>query len=158
MYKITHTGENIDWVNGPDKIGAENVFLDEKDCGDVMAHNDWYNIIMGAIVRKSQAVIDAIELAKKEIKDAAKERVEVIEQAQKTAGGSEYTVPQLDAWLDSEFDPTDFDAAGLAIHQLSDADMSPAARAAIVALAQEIKKIFANTKAVCRKIGVEVLK
>ena len=64
----------------------------------------------------------------------------------------------LDTYLDNQYDSTDFDAAGLAIFQLSDADMSPAARAALVDMFQEIKKIFGVSKKVDRKIGLETLK
>ena len=89
---------------------------------------------------------------------AANQRKAAIEAVKESEGGSKYTIEQLDSWLDGLFDPTAFNATGAAINNLSDEDMSPEARAAIVALAMEIRNVFSNTKDALRKVGVEILK
>jgi hypothetical protein len=106
----------------------------------------------------TQGELDIIIAAREAVQDERIARLEAIAAAQTSEGGSQYTVAQLDAWLDNQYDVADYDALGLAILQLDDADMSPAARAALVAMFQEIKAVFGKSKAVDRKIGIEILK
>ena len=89
---------------------------------------------------------------------AIQQRRDDIIAAQELEGGSGYTVVQLDNYLDTQYDSTDFDAAGAIINNLADTDMTPAARAALIAMFQAIKTILGKSKAVDRKIAVETLR
>jgi hypothetical protein len=148
-----------------DVIGLNREGQDGEETGNITPQhltkgmdNELYLVVDKAFTVKDQADIDIIIAAREDEQNARLARLEAIAAAQTSEGGSQYTVDELDTWLDNQYDVTNYDALGLAIHQLDDADMSPAARAALVAMFQEIKQVFGKSKAVDRKIGIEILK
>ncbi len=138
-------------------VGEEEVTITPQDLIHGMA-TPKYKVVDFVFTPLTQAEVDAIDQAAEVIQDARLQRLEDIAVAQDEEKTSKYTVGILEAYLDNEYDPTDFDAFGLAIYNLPDTDMSPAARTALVDMFQEIKRTFGICKKVDRKLGIETLK
>ena len=105
LYKITHTNGIINWVNGPNKDGAENVFLSPSVCGDVMANKTHYLIVAGACQRRPENEIEAEEAEKNNLIEIERQRLLDILSVQESIGLKQYTITQAESFIDNKIDP-----------------------------------------------------
>ena len=139
MLKITHTGEDIDWVNGPDKPGADNTYLNASECGDVLDNQSWYRVVSGNVeLRPDWEAIRDAELQANADKAA---RVAEIVAEQEAEGTSKYSPAQAKTFLNNKTDLTAFDAA-----------------TTVTQIKAALRVLFVNNKDVLRKLIIEALK
>jgi hypothetical protein len=65
MWKITHTSGVIDWVNGPDKDGAENIYVTPEEAGNVKDRPQDYSVVDGALLHSPDAEAIRLEEVKR---------------------------------------------------------------------------------------------
>ena len=147
MFKITHTGEDIDWVNGPDKPGATNTYVEVFEAGESRAKKTWYRMVAGK--PELRANWEAIRDAEAQVEADKVTRKDVIIAARATSGLREVTVPQALAYIQGKMDTTALDATGAAIDSATTvAQLRVATKAALI----ELRKLHKNTEEVFEKM------
>ena len=102
MRKITHNGEDIDWVNGPDKSGSTNTYLPPEECGDALNNRHIYKMVGGACVLRDDA--GEIIAAQEAVDQARKDKISAIVAAQEADGSHTKTPDQIRTYIDTQID------------------------------------------------------